>query len=125
MFTDASKRSSQIPFLTNDLGGFDMGKTDKLDEELYIRWMEFSMFTPIVEVFSQPENKTSNMAYAVSERADSLFRKYSHLRMELFPYIYSYAHKVRLEGKQMMKSSENDPYSFFFGDEMFVAPVLS
>lgn len=123
MFTDASKRSSQIPFLTNDLGGFDMGKTDKLDEELYIRWMEFSMFTPIVEVFSQPENKTSNMAYAVSERADSLFRKYSHLRMELFPYIYSYAHKVRLEGKQMMKSSENDPYNFFFGDEMFVTSV--
>ncbi|VBB43701.1 Alpha glucosidase/alpha-xylosidase (modular protein) [uncultured Paludibacter sp.] len=123
MFTDSTKKSSKIPFLANDLGGFDMGKTDVLDEELYIRWMEFSMFTPIVEVFSQPENITSNMAFAISERADTLFKKYSHLRMKLFPYIYSYSHRVRLESKQMMQSVENNPYDYFFGNEMYVAPV--
>ena len=125
MFTDSSKKSSKIPFLTNDLGGFDMGKTDKVDEELFIRWLQFSIFTPIVEVFSQPENKTSNMAYSISERADSLFKKYSHLRMELFPYIYSYAHQVRLEGKQMMKQAGSNPLDYFFGDELFVAPVYT
>lgn len=123
MFTDSEKRSSAIPFLANDLGGFDMGKTEKPDEELYMRWLQFSMFTPVVEVFSQPENPTSNMAYLVSERADKLFRKYSHLRMELFPYIYSYAHKVRLEGKQMMQAIYHNPFNYMFGNELFVAPV--
>jgi alpha-glucosidase (family GH31 glycosyl hydrolase) len=123
MFTDSEKRSSKIPFLANDLGGFDMGKTDKPDEELYIRWLQFSMFSPVVEVFAQPENQTSNMAYLISERADKLFRKYSHLRMELFPYIYSYAHKVRLEGKQMMQALPRNPFDYMFGNELFVAPV--
>ncbi len=123
MFTDPKKRSSEIPFLSNDLGGFDMGITDKLDEELYIRWLQFSIFTPIVEVFSQPENHTSNLAYLVSERADSLFRKYSHLRMELFPYIYSYAHRMRLESKKIMQALPGNSFNYMFGDELLVAPV--
>ncbi len=123
MFTDTSLKSSKIPFLTNDLGGFDRGITDNLDEELYIRWMEFSFFTPIVEVFSQPENKTSNLAYLYSEKADSLFKNYSHLRMELFPYIYSYAHLVRLQSKQMINSLPSDKYNYMFGNELMVAPV--
>lgn len=124
MFTDpARKSSSSIPFLTNDLGGFDMGRTDQLDEELYIRWLQFSQFNPIVEVFSQPENPTANMAYNYSERANKLFREYSHLRMELFPYIYSYAHLNRLEGELMMRKIPGQLYEYLFGNELFVAPV--
>ncbi len=123
MFTNPSKKSSVIPFLTNDLGGFDMGKTDKPEEELYIRWMQFSMFNPIVEVFSQPENPTANMAWNYSERADTLFKNYAHLRMKLFPYIYSYAHRSRIEGKNMLGKFPDQIYQFTFGDEMLVAPV--
>lgn len=123
MFTDPAKKYYKIPFMTNDLGGFDMGKTDKLDEELYIRWLQFAIFAPIVEVFSQPENPSSNLAYKISDRADSLFRNYSHLRMELFPYIYSYAHKVRLESKQMIQALPENHFDYLFGNEMLVAPV--
>ena len=123
MFTDPKNRNSEISFLTNDMGGFDMGKTNQLDEELFIRWMQFSFFTPIVEVFSQPENISGNMAYKISARADSLFRKYSHLRMELFPYIYSYAHKVRLESRQMMQAMPENHFDYLFGNEMLIAPV--
>lgn len=124
MFTDPKyNRSCEIPFLTNDLGGFDMGITDKVDEELFIRWLQFSIFTPMVEVFAQPENYTANMAYNYSEKADSIFRKYTHWRMELFPYIYSYAHKVRLESKQMMRTIPGQTFEYMFGDEMFIAPI--
>jgi len=123
MFTDPNNKSSKIPFLTNDLGGFDMGKTDKLDEELYIRWLQFSQFTPIVEVFSQPENITANMAYLISERADTIFRNYAHLRMELFPYIYSYAHQNRRTGEQMIRKIPGHLYDYLFGNEFLVAPV--
>ena len=123
MFTDPEKKYHKIPFITNDLGGFDMGKTNKLDEELYIRWLQFAIFAPIVEVFSQPENPSSNLAYKISDRADSLFRNYSHLRMELFPYIYSYAHKVRLESKQMIQALPENHFEYLFGNEMLVAPV--
>lgn len=123
MFTNPGKKTSAIPFLTNDLGGFDMGKTHKPEEELYIRWMQFSMFNPLTEVFSQPENPTFNLAWMYSERADSLFRSYAHWRMQLFPYIYSYALRSRIEGKHMLGRFPQHIYQYSFGDEMLLAPV--
>ncbi len=123
MYTDPSKETSSIPFLTNDLGGFDIGIAHRVDEELYIRWLQFSMFCPVTEVFSQPENPTSNLAYLYSERADSIFRFYAHLRMQLFPYIYSYAHLSRLTGQNMIRKISGHIYEFQFGNEFLVAPV--
>lgn len=123
MFTDPVKKTSAIPFLTNDTGGFDMGKTHKPDEELYIRWMQFSMFNPITEVFSQPENPTANLAWNYSKRADTLFRNYAHWRMQLFPYIYSYALRSRIEGKHMLGKFPQHIYQYTYGDEMLLAPV--
>lgn len=123
MFIDPLKETSKIPFLTNDVGGFDNGMTTNVDEELFIRWMQFSMFTPIVELFSQPENKTSNLPYKYSKRADTLFKKYSHLRMQLFPYIYSYAQKIRLDANPIMHNIETGKLSYMFGKELLVYPV--
>lgn len=123
MFTDPAKASSKIPFLTNDLGGFAAGNVSKPEEELYVRWLQFSMFNPIVEVFCEPENTTSNLPWMYSERADSIFRQYAHWRMELFPYIYSYALRSRIEGKHMLGKFPEHIYQYTFGDEMLVAPV--
>lgn len=123
LYTNPENKSSQIPFLTNDLGGFDMGITDKLDEELYIRWLEFSMFCPITEVFSQPENPSSNLAWKYSDRADSIFRFYAHLRMQLFPYLYTAAHQSRLMAKNMIRPIEGQLYEFMLGDNLLIAPV--
>lgn len=123
MYTDPSLSQSRIPFLTNDLGGFDMGKVEQPEEELYIRWMQFSMFCPVTEVFCQPENPTSNMAWNYSPLADSLFREYSHRRMQLFPYLYSYAHQARLTGVNMIRPIPGHLYEYMLGNELFVAPV--
>ena len=123
MYTDPEKSTSTIPFLTNDTGGFDMGKTDEVDEELYNRWVQFSMFGQITSVFSQPENPTSNMAYNYSERADTLFRHYAHLRMKLFPYLYTYAHNTRLKSEPMIRKFPEHIYQYKLGEEFLVAPV--
>lgn len=123
MYTDTAKKSSKIPFLTNDLGGFDMGITDQPNEELFIRWLQFSMLNPITEVFSQPENPTANMAWLYSERADTIFRFYAHLRMQLFPYLYTYAHLTRLTGENMIRKIPGRLYEFMLGNELLVAPV--
>ena len=124
LYTNPGSGTSKIPFLTNDLGGFDMGKTEKPEEELYIRWMQFSMFCPVTEVFSQPENPTSNLAWNYSSYADSLFREYSHLRMQLFPYLYSYAHMSRIQGINMVRLIPGHLYEYMLGNEILVAPVF-
>lgn len=123
MYTNPGFETSKIPFLTNDLGGFDMGKTEKPEEELFIRWMQFSMFCPVTEVFSQPENPTSNLAWNYSSYADSLFKEYSHMRMQLFPYLYSYAHLARIQGINMVRPIPGHLYEYMLGNEILVAPV--
>jgi alpha-glucosidase (family GH31 glycosyl hydrolase) len=122
-YTDPENHKSAIPFLTMDMGGFQMGRNVDLDEELFIRWMQFAIFTPITELFTQPENPTSNLPYKFSERADSLFKNYSHMRMQLFPYIYSYAHKTRLTGKNMIQKLPGSIHEYTFGNEIVVAPI--
>lgn len=121
MYTDTSRHFYEIPYLANDMGGFSIGTDGKIDEELYIRWLEFAHFVPLTTPFSLPENPYGNVAFNISELADSLFRQYSHLKLELFPYIYSYAHLSRLEGKNMIRPTKN--FEYHFGEEMFVTPV--
>ena len=122
-YTDPENPAHTVPFLTNDTGGFDMGLTDKLDEALYIRWVQFSTFTPIMTVFSQPENPTANLAYNYSNKTDDIFRNYARLRMKLFPYIYSYAHLSRWNGNNMIGLFPGRLYQYYFGNELLVAPI--
>lgn len=114
MFTDPKKPSSKIPFLTNDLGGFDKGIAENLDEELYIRWLQFSILNPITEIFSQPENKSANMAWNYSSRADSIFRFFAQWRMQMYPYIYSYAHRSRIEREAYAGEISGTHLSIYF-----------
>lgn len=124
MYLDPRKPFHKIPFLTQDLGGFALSTDTVIEEELYLRWLQFAMFAPVTTPFSQPENPSGNIAFKISPRADRVFREYAHLKMELFPYIYSYAHRSRLEGINVMRPVSVAPPSYLFGDEMFVAPVV-
>ncbi|UOB16114.1 glycoside hydrolase family 31 protein [Abyssalbus ytuae] len=123
MYTDTNKHFHKIPFLANDMGGFAVSNNGYIDEELYIRWLEFAMFVPLTTPFSQPENKTGNIAFKVSERANRIFKEYAHLKMKLFPYIYSYAHKSRIEGINTIRLVPGHLYQYQFGEEILVAPV--
>ncbi|MBS1794721.1 MAG: DUF5110 domain-containing protein [Acidobacteria bacterium] len=124
-YTNPAAPFHKIPFLANDLGGFAVSTDGFVDEELYIRWLEFAAFVPLTTPFSQPENPSQNIAFKVSARADRIFRDYAHLKMELFPYIYTYAHRSRLDGVNTIRPIGNNPHQYLFGEEMLVAPVLT
>jgi alpha-glucosidase (family GH31 glycosyl hydrolase) len=124
MYLDVARPFHRIPFLTNDLGGFAVSTDGFVDEELYLRWLEFSMLLPVTTPFSQPENRTGNIAFKISPRADRVFRDYSHLKMELFPYIYTYAHRARLDGVGIVRPLSAAPPTYLLGDELLVAPVI-
>ena len=124
MYTDTNRHFHKIPFLANDMGGFSVGTDGKVDEELYIRWLQFAVFVPLTTPFSQPENPTGNIAFKVSSRADSLFRQYAHPKMELFPYIYSYAYQSRLSGVNTIRPINGLTDQYLFGEEILVAPVV-
>ncbi len=123
MYTDTIRHFWKIPFLANDMGGFAVSNDGYVDEELYIRWTQFAMFVPLTTVFSQPENPTGNIAFKVSAKADTVFRNYAQLKMQLFPYVYSYAHRSRWDGVNTIRPISGYLHQYLFGNELLVAPV--
>lgn len=124
-FTNPTLYYFKIPFLTCDAGGYkSKGEKQIKDEELYMRWVQFAMFTPIFESFSDSQNPTNNLPWRFSKNAADNFRYYSHLRMQLFPYIYTYAHLSRLTNHNIIRVDSVNYYQYLFGNELLVAPVV-
>ena len=122
-YTDTSRPTHKIPFLANDMGGFAISTDGYIDEELFIRWLQFACLVPITTPFSQPENLTGNIPFLVSKRADTLFREFSHIKMSLFPYIYTLAHLARLNSERIIRPIPGHLYQYLLGPSMLVAPV--
>lgn len=113
-----------VPFLTHDAAGFRIIGSNDNGEELFIRWIQFSLFNPVTEIFQSLFNSHSNLAWEFSPRAHTMFVELSHLRMRLFPYIYSYAHRTRLEGIKMIQGDGKNKHQYLFGNELLVGPVV-
>jgi alpha-glucosidase (family GH31 glycosyl hydrolase) len=122
MIADPKRTTYEIPFLTHDGGGYDYFGSKDFNDELYIRWAQFSCFAPITTFFSTSNNPSRNHPYWFSTTVQQTIRKYMHLRMRLFPYIYSYAHKVR-KGERFISGDGLHEQQYFFGNELLVAPV--
>lgn len=112
----------EIPFLTHDLA--DINKVEEsLREELFIRWVQFAAFNPIMTLFPASNGLFSESGFNISERAIENLKKYSILRNELFPYIYSHAHFTRQSGIKMIQGDGLRNTQFMFGDAFLVAPI--
>jgi len=127
--------ASGMPYWATDTGGFFRpGRaqyTDAAYRERFIRWLEFSTFSPLMRVHgyqtnTEPWNYGPEMVEGEKKLID--------LRYQLLPYIYSQAANVTFSGGTMMRplvmDFANDPraleqkYEYMFGPAFLVAPVL-
>ncbi|WP_432877535.1 TIM-barrel domain-containing protein [Kribbella sp. CA-245084] len=111
-----------------DIGGCqDSG--DYYDPELFIRWLQWGTFCPIMRVHGSRDNEPWNFSEYYQPIITSLIR----LRYSLMPYIYTYARIASETGCSIMRAMallypedveavENDR-QFMFGDSLLVAPV--
>jgi len=134
-----SLTASGIPYWSSDIGGFTSkknypnGVNDKSFHELYVRWMQFSVFTPMMRSHG---TDTPREIYQFGKPGDWSFdaqAKSIRLRYRLLPYIYSTAWQVTSQGKSFMRplfydypndakaSKLSDEY--LFGSSFLVAPV--
>jgi alpha-D-xyloside xylohydrolase len=127
--------ASGMPYWTTDTGGFFRpGRTQYTDpayRERFIRWLEFSTFSPLMRVHGYQTN-TEPWNYG-PEMVDEE-RKLIDLRYQLQPYIYSQAANITFSGGTLMRplvmDFANDPrsidqkYEYMFGPAFLVAPVL-
>jgi alpha-glucosidase len=115
---------------THCMGGFE----HPADPELYIRWVQMGMFSPIALVFGM-DHPGYKEPWNYGEDGLRNFKKYDSLRYRLFPYIYSNAYKMYNTGMPLMKAlvldwqDDENVYSimdqYMFGDALMVCPVTT
>jgi alpha-glucosidase (family GH31 glycosyl hydrolase) len=102
--------------------------------ELYLRWVQFGVFSPIFRLHSTKLPGLERRPWMKPERIYHAAREAMQLRHALIPYLYSMAWRAHQTGISLvtpmyygnMDSAEafeaQDQY--FFGSELFAAPVL-
>jgi len=110
------------------MGGFE----HQADPELYIRWVQFGMFSPIALVFGM-DHAGYKEPWNYGEAALRNFKKYDLLRYRLMPYLYTTMFQQYQTGLPMMRAlvldhqDDENVYEiadqYMFGDHLMVAPV--
>ena len=132
---------SGLPYWNSDTGGFFTGNYggvgDAAWRRLYLRWTQFSVFTPMLRFHG---TNTPREPWQFGSAGDSRGEydnivRYIRLRYRLLPYLYSTAHQVRVNAEGFMQAlpiafpDDSDTYSvkdqYMFGKAFLVAPVLS
>lgn len=121
---------SGVGYWTHCMGGFE----HNADPELYIRWVQFGMFSPLAMVFGM-DHPGYKEPWNYGEDALRNFKKYDSLRYALLPYLYSHAYAQYKTGMPMMRAlvlhyqDDENVYSitdqYMLGDAMMVCPVTT
>lgn len=120
-----------MAYMHSDLGGF---AGDYFDNELYLRWLQYGVFTPIFRPHAQ-EDVASEVAYkdiVTKEKA----KKQVEFRYQLLPYNYTLAFENNQTGKALMRpfyiKNESNPLQndiksdqYYWGNSFLVKPITN
>jgi alpha-D-xyloside xylohydrolase len=120
---------SGMALWTADLGGYLTPKGPP-DPRLFMRWTEYSAFSPTMELLS-----TSNRGpWDYGDAALRNYRKYAVLFMSLFPYRYAAAQEAAKTGMPIMRAlvlqyqddrrARETKDEYLYGPDLLVAPVI-
>lgn len=112
------------------MGGFE----HPADPELYMRWVQFGMFSPVALVFGM-DHPGYKEPWNYGKEALDNFKKYDSLRYRLLPYIYTYAYQMHKTGMPLMRAlvlnyqDDENVYDigdeYLFGNDLLVCPVTT
>tara|TARA_R100001143_G_scaffold63545_1_gene71626 strand:+ start:32280 stop:33926 length:1647 start_codon:yes stop_codon:yes gene_type:complete len=114
----------EIPYASYDVGGFDYKEQPPLNEELLIRWAQFSAFNSVMHLFSKEIYDLHSEMSLLSNESYAHINELVHLRNRLFPYIYSEFYLARGTGKKPIRGNHEFPTQYLFGDSFLVAPIV-
>lgn len=118
------------PWWSHDIGGHCMGKKD---DELYLRWVQLGVFSPIMRLHSTNNEFAGKEPWNYSGPVEKTAKNYLRLRHKLLPYIYTMNYRTHTECRAICepmyyayperKSAYECKNQFFFGTELIVAPI--
>ena len=129
---------SGIPYWNSDIGGFFLWSfprklKDVSYRELYVRWIQFGAFCPMMRSHGTDAPREIYQFGKKGEKIYDAIEKAIHLRYSLLPYIYSTSWDVTANQSTMMRALVMDfPHDrraldindqYMFGKSLLVCPV--
>lgn len=122
-----------VSYWSHDLGGFfgHVPGVPIIDPELFVRWVQFGCFCPIVRLHSDHGRREP---WSYGEWVLQAVRKAFHLRSQLVPYLYHTSRVTYDTGLPLCRplylaypedeEAYQVPTQFLLGDRILVAPVV-
>lgn len=126
----ATASNAGYSWWSHDIGGHNFGRRD---DELYLRWLQFGVFSPIMRFHSVKDAFMGKEPWKFSGAVEMTAKKFLRLRHRMIPYTYSMNRKTQLDGSPLLAPMYYDypekneayevPNEYFFGTELIAAPV--
>lgn len=126
-----------ISWISHDIGGEDTVRKNAagvpvIDPELYLRWLQFGVFNPVLRFHSAP-GSGSRRPEDYDEACGGACRFWLRVRHQLLPYLATLAQETHRTGVPVTRGlffhHPEDPGAwrfdaYYFGRSLLVAPVL-
>lgn len=119
-----------LAYMSSDIGGFAVDPEKPYDPELYTRWLQFGVFSPILRTHAQNQPEPYHYPGMHDILLDLIKMRYRWL-----PYNYSLAFENAMYGQPLMRPvnyygacsrEEMDiDTEYLWGSEVLVAPVMT
>ncbi|MBO4482142.1 MAG: DUF5110 domain-containing protein [Bacteroidales bacterium] len=119
-------------YWSHDIGGHMKGT---VVPEMYVRWMQFGAFSPIMRTHSSKEAHVKKEFWEFDAETGVMLHDIVRQRYAMAPYIYTMAHKAYETGLSLCRPMYYDEpeqeaaythrNQYMFGDQMLVAPITS
>lgn len=120
-------------YWSHDIGGHM--HADSIDPEMYIRWMQFGEYSPILRTHSTKVAGLNKEPWVFNNKQTTILRDIVNNRYSMAPYIYSMARKTYEDGISLCRPmyydypENNEAYAnrneYMFGDQMLVYPITA
>ena len=115
---------------SHDIGGHHFGERD---DELYLRWVQFGVFSPIMRLHSTSNEFMGKEPWKYRADVEFFASQALRFRHRLIPYIYTMNRRCAENGTPLIRPmyyayptddrAYNVPNEYFFGSELIACPI--
>ncbi|GAA4271824.1 TIM-barrel domain-containing protein [Aquimarina gracilis] len=116
---------------SHDIGGHASSELDR-NAELYVRWLQFGVFSPILRTHSAKISSIERRFWKYPDHF-KIMKELVQLRYQLAPYIYTASRMAYDTGLSIIRpvyynypekeEAYTYKYQYLFGDDMIISPV--
>lgn len=114
---------------SHDIGGHMQGYQD---DELYLRWLQYGVFSPINRLHSSNSDFMGKEPWKRSSAVQTVAEDFLRLRHKLIPYLYSANYRTHTDGipicmpmyyRYDTQEAYQVPNQYIFGEKLLVCPI--